>query len=47
MNVVDGKWIVAFNFLPKASIVELKKNSKNLISLMNDIFFKNMVIEFT
>jgi len=47
MNVVDGKWIVAFNFLPKASIVELKKISKNLISLMNDIFLKNMVIEFT
>jgi hypothetical protein len=47
MNSVDGKWRVAFNFLPKASIVELKKNSKQLISLMNDLFKKIMVIEFT
>jgi hypothetical protein len=47
MNSVDGKWIVAFIFLPKASIVELNFFSKQLISLINDIFFKNMVIEFT
>jgi hypothetical protein len=47
MNSVDGKRIVTFNFLPKASIVELKKITKQLISLMNDIFKKTMVIKFT
>ncbi len=47
MNSVDGKWIITFNFLLKASIVELNFFSKQLFSLMNDIFKKTMVIKFT